>query len=558
VCSSDLFHPFTGSESILVEAGSFVPVLRYIVTGGVQIFPQPKKCKSWCELTINFPESITVLSWDCTSTFGTPDIYYSSRISYNATQDWALAERTTNFELNSSSKYFCYYFQAYLVADRITIWHSDDLINSIADYVIGTQNILFLPNYDEKPVELNRQSIKQILEMPTYKTGDYLKIRIIPSVKETNYNTNWDLHVKCLEATDYDFCAETAHMNQACQAYDIDTIDFRYNTNACRFELLFTRPCPEIPSVSSLMGVTRYAGFSTTTGNTLVSDSTYHYGHGWTYAVKTSATSSYFISGYTTKVNTGGKISVSKTGNVVTFVCDSETDYLDFKYSYEYWNTHVLRTDFVDDNTDLKYYRGWIIPWIESGSLGCGDSEISKQWNVHIKSTFVWDDDNYTFTITLFFVTNGMAADGVCEFVYSNTNGRVSAFNSFYNLADFTNVETYCRSKYPLGWAVHVVYQLGSTSASLFRANIWNVADGIPCSLPITRYLSLIYFYQFYMDVQILASRDSEGNWLENPLENFRVVNRLNKAGAYLTQGIEIYKIVNNIVVTKVYWEDLP
>lgn len=561
----EAFHPFTGDGAILVEAGEFVPVLRYIVIAGVQIFVTPKPCQKWCEVVIDLP-TITVNPLYCgLISAATPLSGFDYKISYNSSQDWALASRTARFELDASNTFFAFTFKAYQVEDRITIWHSNDLVNPIADYIVGSD--LTYSDFNANPVEIDISGDMYIvLELPVYTEGAYLKIQVLPSVNSLNYNTNWDLNFKCLPPAgsgvgSYDFCAEWSRFTQAAREWDIDTLAFTWNATDCMFELTFEWPSERICVIATTEGLYKYAGMRSTGGGVVITTANpYVYGRGFVSRVDAPSYSQTGLAGWNTKINSYGRIFHSKSGNVFTFVCENQLDYDDLKAGWQHMETSTFKTDFVDDNTDINFYRRYLMNWYTAGALGCGDSETLKQYSFHIKSNFNWDDVNKTLTVTALAITNGMTSVSGCNIVYEGANSIVNTLDSTINLTDFTDIETSCRYTYPLSWGLYLKVRLPASAATLQEGIYWyGGLNAIPCTMEGYRISGSMQWMHYGFHVVITATMDANGNWLQDPLENFKVSAMFDKNGqVYAYPYYLVYEKQNGVVTTKVYWDDLP
>jgi len=554
------FHPFQGEGAIIVEPGTYVPVLRYVVIDGDVIFPEPKPCQKWCEMIVDLP-TITVTAIYCGLVgTGANAAYanYDYSMRYVSGTDWTQAGRIFQFDLNETTLFFAYYYIPQSVADRLTIWHSSDLVNPIVDYIAG--NNLSGTNYDLTPHEIDMANTRQIFELPAYTTGAYLKIRIIPAVKETTQNTNWRLDMKCHDDT-YDFCDEFLIYNTACQQFDIDTLSFTFDTSTCLFNLLMEYALPPVVAPSSVTepGLNKYAGISVGTFGTFSQPSTYVYGAGRAYQT-TGSTQSDSVTGYSVKASSKGLITVDKSLNVFTFTCADADDYADLKYGY----TEVIKlsnyTGFINDNTKLEYYRAFLVTFYYSGSGGCGDDETLKTLYFHPNSVFTWDDTNKILTIESASVTNGYATStDPCNEVHSSLTAFVNLINNLISESDYTKT-TYCKIKYPFGRFYRYNISLGVTTFPLIRYVSMPLKYTVPCPTPgWTKFggNAAWFFFNYHYQVTITAARDINGNWIDDPLENFYVTCGIDKSGVLKTTAKKIYEMSGGVVTTKVSWTDM-
>ena len=183
-------HPFTGTGSIPVEGGTWVPKIRWVEIGGQKLYSEPKPCKTWCSSLTGLP-TITVLSLNCTN-------YNNYSLNYVSTQDYSLATRTLKWNLDPSSKYLVVKFTAEMVADKIEVFYKDST-SPLSSWIVGYNNN---SDYDSSmPYRNYAWETSFLTTFPDYTEGDYGTIKITPSVLETNYNTNWTLNIKCFSPT---------------------------------------------------------------------------------------------------------------------------------------------------------------------------------------------------------------------------------------------------------------------------------------------------------------------------------------------------------------------
>ena len=547
-------HPFTGDAAIPVVGGLWIPVVRYITVAGQDIYTTNIKCRKWCDMIISLPQ-ITVNSIYCGfkgTGVNLPSVYYDFKIKYRYTQDWSLASRTIRYDLNSSSIHFAYFFTAYNVADRIKIFHSNDLNNPLTDVIVGNTGVV--KQTTTMPYGVKSSSYKQIIALPEYTAGSYLIIQILPSVISGGIATDWDLEMKCLDSgyvIEYDF------VSQACWQWDTDSFDFFYDTAACIFKCRIKIGCSQNQNFS--LNVTKYGGMTfaeyyALSGDIFILDiaSTTNIGSG-----------TYQKTGYSTKTATYGDYSLKKEGDVYTFTCANVLDYNDIKSGFDYLMASAWVSGFINDSTKKEYYRYYRFYHYNS-PLFCGqDGETTWVLYFHLSSVVTFDPVNLIVTITCAQITcDYPVSPDPCNRIKSSICSLVANLESTRTRADF-NHPTKCRYKYPLGGGWYF------SSISLpniydFNGPSFNFANNKCLPLPMTdpAWHVGVTYYQFYVSsfrINITAERNSTtGEWITDPLENFTLYWMINPNTGTLLNGT-IYKIwekVNNVETVRLTWED--
>ena len=105
-----------------------MPVIRYVVVGGVKIYNSPtgtgRDCEDWCTNLSDLPVIIVVNPLTCSSTNAPVTPGYNYRLAYSSSQDYNLASRRLRFDLPTdlSAKYFAVNFIAADVVDKLQIY----------------------------------------------------------------------------------------------------------------------------------------------------------------------------------------------------------------------------------------------------------------------------------------------------------------------------------------------------------------------------------------------------------------------------------------------------
>jgi len=546
------YHPFEGSAAIPVEGGLWTPVIRYVVINGERIYNGIRKCDYWCEDLTGLP-SINVAPLGCgIRNLSVYDIY-DYRISYNTSQDFALASRTVRFDLphDLSAVNFAFSFTAYDVADRVDFYLNESE-EPFLSWIIGTRGVTNW--YQSMPYRRNVSSHKIAFKLPEYQAGDYLIIKVTPSVLEQNTNTNWMLDMKCLDSS-YVFACDHATIGMK----TIDSLEMVHDEASCRYQLKlnFQQAFGNWnQSVHPFWWMYRYGGYGGLGHNGGQIDNVLGVGTVNLSYSKTIQSRVWTITGYATWTDTYGAIHISKAGNVVTIVCEDSRDYQLFYDNYQYLQRTELFTDYSPDPLSVKHYR-YVQMNTRMAPLGCGDAYTARTITFHVTSTVVFSGGD-TMTITMQNVAHGYP-DEPCNNAHSVINTQINSIQSSINLADFSGI-TYCRPIAPVGYSAGyisiannpVVNATGGNSISA-QGNITVPCTSMPLFCDWTTPNNFWLFTFFYVRVIITAEMDENKDFLEDPRENFEVHSMLAEDGCY-TNTIQrlLYKKVNGVEVTNI------
>ena len=434
-------HPFVGDAALPVVGGQWKPVLRYVVVGGIKIYPTPKKCQNWCsDLDVALPSAevpyINVINLACGMTGGNPATWYDYRINYNTTQDFTLATKTIRFFLDEQTGYVAYQFTASIVADQIEIYYNAENV-PLAQYIVGTD----LPsnNLNVLPEEIDNNLIKSVVNLSgrTFAEGDYLTVKVRPSVKDpNNYNTVWTLDLKCLPHGSFP-CTE---FNAGLRTIDLSTVVISWDSVNCRYVVRFR-------TVNGLVSgnFSRYITPTWTIGANTVSNAAL--GEYTMYMRRLIQGTVYVVLSTANFVNMQGIKTSTKNGNILTFEFTHETDYSDYKTQFANLQNNAFYRQYSEDTLSLHHYKWYYLIWRDT-MMSCGDTFVSRSFNFHLSSPITFDDGSRKITIEMLNVANGMPPLTECNTVYAMVNSYITSTANSINLADFVS-QTRCRSAYP-------------------------------------------------------------------------------------------------------------
>lgn len=551
------FHPFTGASAIPVIEGTYIPIVRFIVVNGEKIFTSPRQCQKFCDMTINLPE-IEINCINCDTISGNPPSGYNFRITYNSSQDWALAGRKVKICLpeDGSAIYFAVYFKAFLVADKVSVYYNDST-TSMESWVVGTNNNSW---YDSAlPYRYNAQEIKFAFSLPEYTSGDYLIIEVVPSVLDSNYQTNWELSLKCLTSStvfEYDYFDDSA------KAYDIDTLSLIWDSTNCLFKLSM-QFANIYPWAFYNTNLGKYCGASGTSYNSATYDAVNDIGTiSLGYKIQPNSSGQYFGTGV--KLQTDGNVVFAKNGSTFTITCTNATDYNGFKDKLvimygSTWYTDWVGKSWETDGTDIRHYGYFMMYWI-TAAVTCGDNETLWVGYFGVGSTVTYDDINYIITIEAVPETNDFTS-GTCDSSGQLVTTVVNSINVAYNLGDFSHT-TRCRytnpfyyySRYTGAYSLPPVSTDGGWIPGLFYTDKTTPEWMEATFVQITSYPQQ-GFVNFFIKLVITASRNLDGSWIDDPLQNFEAYSYLNPLTDEFSWPTKylIYKIEDGVVLTKRY-----
>lgn len=539
----EAYHPFIGLASIPVLPGTWIPKLRYIIVDGVKINNQPIGCEDWSSIPNLDTVIIVVAPLNCSSTSGNAS-YYSYRINYVATNDYAFASRKLQFDLGGDVKYLAIRFDGNIVADKLEIYFNGETL--LYSVIVGTENNP--TNLAVIPKKLNFSSSYKILEIPPHTAGDHLVIEVTPSVTTPNHNTNWALYLKCFgEGTELN-CGEIVP-----SGYAVESVNLEYSAAKCAY--LFTyKPVQYIPdlflagqpleflSVYGLNNI-QHAMQSYTADNI---NKTFTYELSYRKILYSAGISQ---PGGNTNHNSLGLVNYKKTGNIVEVTYSDSADYDVVYQSWLALQATAYFTDFVDDNTDLKYYR-YILANIYMSEIGCGDQSTLVKLVIHPNSTLVFNGTN-KLTITLATITNGIT-EIPCDTTYSNAISLVFTVNNFYNRSNF-NYNSLCNPVAFFGATYYLNSQTTQSttreiSAGTFRGNLDD--EAVPCTGTnvIQQYNNSTGIWVTRIKVKITAAIDIDKLYLEDPEDNYEVYQVMDSNGHPVSGlGTLIYKKVGGV-----------
>ncbi len=534
----DTFHPFTGNAAIPVLDGTYVPVIRYVIILGEVIFAGQKQCRKWCPDLSGLPQ-IIVSAFDCDSgSTGT----WSHEIAYSTEMDFAMASRKVTFNLKDGLKYFACSFRADQVADRIEIFYNHES-NLLVAWEVGSE----LNEYraDQIPYREAYFDIKFSIVLPPYQSGDFLIIKVTPSIVSSNPNTTWTAQFKCLTEAQINFEEICNSFPQSLrESIDVNGIVHVDNPSTCSYEIRvpYTEQLPSVPYNARV-----YSEMSPISGN----------GGGWVYGsnnyftartvnYRTFASAANHLPSYesTTCVNCD-KIILTRNDNIFVFTFTAQADYDLYKSRIDSVDP-AFYSGFVIDDTDINFYRYFRLYYRKANS--CGDAGINTYLYWHITSDMVWDDVAKNLTLTVQNPAINLVCSDPCMYACTTLNNIHYSVNNFLNNDDILG-DTWVRDERPF---ITQAYYLYTPSGSLYGTPSYAVYvsnyAAAPCLTPGGCYPRGVTYYWY---VGTFRWEVTDAN---DPLNNWKLYSTLNPAtncqdNNYLellkevSNGIQIYPI---------------
>lgn len=542
------FHPFLGLASIPVLAGLWVPIIRYVVVGGVRIFRDPnhpdRVCEDWNANLGNLPVIIVVAPLDCATT-APGAAPFNFRLSYISSQDFALGARKLRFNLNANAKYMAIRFGGYTVADRIDVYLNGET-TLLYSMIVGTN--YNTNDWTTTPKKKAIQIVNKIIELPTYVTGNHLIIKITPSVLESNYNTNWQLFLKCLDSS-YIFDA-SAVTNDYSKITDINMV---WEPTTCSYNIMLTPLLysPDTYGLGAFRDVYNIGGGSPTTNNSFGIDyinRKYYLRHLYT---KSRGITTISQPGSTQSASSYNTVNYTKINDKLTITYTDIRDYDAAIASLTtIQNNPIFFPEFINDNTHINFYR-YIRLDLRLTMLTCGDTATSKTIYVHPTSNITINNVSQQIIITFVPITMGLPQI-ICDTTYASCENIVFNTNAAITNPDF-NINSKCNPIALFGVSTRATGIVQSTATSVNGGCSFTMADNEQIPFSNVGLLRTIIpngtwgMYFAYFRSVITATRDVNNEYTQNPIDNFEVYQQLNNVNEIAVDNL-IYKKVEGVV----------
>jgi len=474
-------HPLTGTTSPLVYSGTYTPVidrvkingLNYSYTGGAGFIQANLDCFNTSQIDVE--------AFDCTNGSGTSDLpQYTHRVQFSgASAGVTPLPLTATFDLDSSTDYFAWKFQALGITDSLKIsFISSSYPNPIIleYWKVGSTGNVTSAELTTLPKSANTSSFLSKVTSLTALTrnfNDYLTLEVIPN--QFNTQTTWDFYFTCLNTFDCSSCLNDylntpykikkstisvgspdscgkrtlSYQLSGCTNTEINNSDIgEYmltNIGANVFTTVTNVGADDITSLKTLNEVfyTGSTQCSQRTTNTLV-----------------------FCEEPPNTNTIGFKKSISGGTGYIEMTFSDLTDLAAFKSSYD-----TRKVGWINDPTNLNYYRYALLGIPNAtGSQPCGDPGGMTGYGIHFSSVMTTGGTapNYTLTMTMPTITNSLAPYSLCEVGCNTvpqqivTNVNIQSTGTSNNTSGFIISNTGSRYTFPFYGTEYVTYDVQS------------------------------------------------------------------------------------------------
>jgi len=421
-------HPLTGSSAVPVLAGDWEGIIHDIAINGVTYSSvsgsangQPIPFESCFDTVVVNPLTCANGPYSATSK-------YSHKFNFNSQAVGTTpAPVSLTYNLNSTTKYFAYYFEAYAVWDEIEIkWKSGNPAatpnptlysqpiylekikcgySGLPNSTLPTTTIPQISSVWPKIFNSN-DALRRVLTLTSLPTSsnpsfpDLLEIVITPN--PTNNNTQWKAGFQCLNNFDCTDCSFNLYPNnlpkiskiELNKVYGCDAQQIQISVSGCyspNSDFMVSGEAFTSLTGSLLNGT--FPAFSPPYNNTIqvFAPGNYNPNAYIALSTQTSCTTA-GQSGGTCGASSTGSITLNKTLGQIQLTFNTLDDYLHYKNSLisNFNNLSNYATSSIPCGTDVRYYRRFnlSIPIQSSPTANCGDNTIIKNYKFKVNDYF--------------------------------------------------------------------------------------------------------------------------------------------------------------------------
>lgn len=544
-------HPFVDE---IVPGGTIYPVIKYVYIDGIRYdgyyveggnySPDLRLCLSTTDVS-----SITCDNGGA----GT----YSHVLSYSHINPNGSSSRTLIFDIanNGSEKYLAFDFSAEEVADMVKFYGVTESIVNIEEHLIGivagyaqTSKGLIAPSdplyvSGENNYRVDNYNYRYVINLSGV-TCDYIKIEVTSSVDNpSNIATIWNLSLKCL--TGWTSCDQYI-INTGWTTTDISALNLVWDSTNCRYVFSLSPTSAQVidPKYSTYISSSSFASYSSSSGDTnqlWIEFKNKGYSNFINYNPSChTLTDTVTIQ----KITTEQKLRISFTNS---------TDFNYFKTSYDNIMANVNISSYVNDNTNINFYK-YIYFVQDFRDINCvEDGSTIRNLSFHVGSYVYFNDvsgsyymDIFTHTnssdplnlhLPHFPITNGLTPDG-CDDVYETGSNFVSNGNALYNVANFTDTTKYTNNGVFAGVYMSSGYTSGSTVYGYYFTDFSKVAVDEVCpsfsgsiyddnaySITNSSYFDTAYRYYKFAVKCVLTGADKTNGNSANSYNVYQIIN---------------------------------
>jgi hypothetical protein len=439
-------HPLTGATSPMTIAGTYTPIIDKVKLNGLNYSQDVVPGFIQANLECFNSTTVEVQAYRCDN--GTESGIYTHRVQFSgASAGVAPLVMSSTFEISATTtNYFPWKFAGFAIPDTLTLTYYGSHYNNnpiiLEKWVIGNNtntniNLLTLPKSGKTTAYFSKvTSLTSLIR----NTGDYVKLEVTPN--PNNPQTNWDFYFGCKIDFDCDLCIydylNTPYKIQTSSITGItgscSSINVKFNVSGCTLNSINNSDLL-IYSDGALNGVPPTRGYSISTDNTtqLVNRQTNDLDWlritctvGWNKFTNFPVCSPSNTNTITfSKTNTGGG-----GQGLVEISFNNLSDFSAYYSSY----LSILQYSGTPSTPSLTTYYRWYelqIP-IRNGSEICGDNTLTQRYQFHYSSVLTtgFTSGNYTITITMPTITNGMPPYDPCDInCQVNHNQMITTIN---------------------------------------------------------------------------------------------------------------------------------
>ncbi|HSO89258.1 MAG TPA: hypothetical protein VLQ91_22080, partial [Draconibacterium sp.] len=370
-----------------------------------------------------------------------------------------------------------------------------------------------------------------------------------PSVPSGNTTTNWELEMRCLPATTQ---FDTSIFAVSNKEWDIDTLAFTFNSTLCRFELRMSIPL--FQGVPTNLNI--YCGINQASGNWPIIEN----GIAGVYLPYDTTPYFTFTGLQGTILSHSDIITTTKNGNTITMQFSDSARCTTIMDGYNALMATGFGTNWINDDTSYKYYRQ-ILFTLYYAPVNCGDGQTYRNLNI-LKSWPVVKTDANTITITTSAVTNNCIDYPVCNKLKTQqVNNIVISCTATHNLADFTETTKCSLSNFlGQGQSIETESKVPTVESSGSRSYFCWWKNTIPYSSNgwCNQSNNYALWTHYNLKIKITATRNPDGTWIQDPLENFEIYELINPSTECVDYAYQllVYKKLNGVVTVKKYWRE--
>ena len=477
----DNTHPLTGSQSPLIQAGVYTPVIDRVIVNDVFYSTTGAPGSYIANLNCFDSSVVTVEPLRCDNGNDVGDYshhYLFENVSVGNPPD----SLSASFLLSANTNYLAWKFKGFDVTDRLrlTFYGSfyDNVPIIVEDIIVGgnlTQSNLSNSSFPKSADTYVFYPKVTCLTAFTITEGDYITIEITPNT--VTQNTKWDFYFKCLETFDCTSCLD----NFKNTPYKIVLSSVTSNLLSCnRNQVNYTISGCSQNQLSSSDTYKYFYAYDNNISNYQNSFSPIPFS--WTFYFSNITCNTYCsqnvigscASPYTScSAPSNNTISYSKS--IIDgegFISIEFSSISDLTFYYNSYQTLIASCGIFNDNTQINYYRYFTLklPVPQDPQEQCGDTTIYESYYIHCSSVVTTGGTGpYSMTITMPTIVKNLFP----SFCDLNCDNRINSVVNFVNTTSLSttnniNAITNVGSKYQEPFVYYIFVSSNNDSSTSF------------------------------------------------------------------------------------------